>query len=75
MTTDNSITIKVAVPTTDLVGKRVIRIKGSKYQLNDEGTIIECGFNGGNGFDPDRFRIKWDHGVRTWLNKESFAIR
>lgn len=58
----------------DTVGKRVIRTKGSSSQINSKGTIIESGFNGGNGFDPDRFRIRWDHGVRTWVNKNSFSI-
>jgi hypothetical protein len=57
-----------------VAGNRVVRTKGSPSQIGMEGTIVECGFNGGNGFDPDRFRIKWDYGVRTWLNKNSFSI-
>lgn len=74
MKNTDSITIKVAVSNSELVGKRVIRTKGASYQINDKGTIVEAGFNGGNGFDPDRFRIKWDGGVRTWLNKNSFSL-
>jgi hypothetical protein len=74
MNNEESVTIKVAVPNSELIGKRVIRIKGSKSQINDRGTILEVGFHGGNGLDPDRLRIKWDGGVRTWLKKDCIAI-
>lgn len=74
MKTEDSITIKVAIPTDETIGKKVIRTKGSRGQIGDRGTIVEAGFNGGNGFDGDRFRIKWDRGIRTWLNKNSFEL-
>lgn len=66
MNSQESITIKVAVSNDELIGKRVTRIKGAKYQLNMKGEILEV--------DHDRLRIKWDQGVRTWLKKDCIAL-